>query len=799
MRNGLKRALSAALTVLMLLTLVPAGVATEVVEIPAVTIETESAGADTPAITVSDNTVVPGLEVYQQIEAENSFYQQLMAAESCYEMLDMMNAEMELNNGDDLFALDMAQLATLQDKLNGMEDDGGKAEVQSYIDTLIEMKECTCGTETGEHETWCPQYLPQTYPASYTVPVGEPVTISGSSGSNHKWTIESDSTGSVTLSGESSNSNNVIATGVKEGIVTITHSYKNNGGKDRSEIITVNVVAAGTIINGHSFSHIEIEIAGTASLKIDDKEYSQNVEITTDDEFTITAYTLDAENKQVAFTGFSYNGDVVDGDGSTNNETVELSGTYYTGTLQKPIWYVVTLQKDVTFTLDDKSTMTVPITLVVTTHYWNANNCCPGVSYQKESWSAGNYISNGSGIDVAVSGETVGQAITEGKLAIRKIIYGNSSDTTAFTFTIQKSSGEYMVFNEQNACTGSSSSMATITVNGGSTVTLTDVPEGVYRVTEIQKDGYVITDVDGQETGNYTVDYTVETKDNDLVDIPVATFTNKKLINEARISIRKIASGMSSPLNPEVSIYRTDVNGQQVGDAVWTGGLVANGDTIYPNVDFEDGVTYVIVETDHEATDFTCETTLSVSGDGVNGMTFTAKAGERHDLIVQNVYTPKPSTTTVTISKIVTGNMGDRSKPFNFTVTGKMADDSEVVFTMQDGVTTDDYEISADGKTVSFTIAHDGSVTIYNVPIGANLEISESGSDYQMKVNGELCDNNTYTYCVSESNTGVEIENHKTGTVDTGILLDSLPYILILGVVAVLGGGMVFRRRRARD
>ena len=39
------------------------------------------------------------------------------------------------------------------------------------------------------------------------------------------------------------------------------------------------------------------------------------------------------------------------------------------------------------------------------------------------------------------------------------------------------------------------------------------------------------------------------------------------------------------------------------------------------------------------------------------------------------------------------------------------------------------------------------------------------------------------------------VENNKNDTLDTGIVLDSLPYILILAVV-VVGGVLLFLRKR---
>lgn len=55
-----------------------------------------------------------------------------------------------------------------------------------------------------------------------------------------------------------------------------------------------------------------------------------------------------------------------------------------------------------------------------------------------------------------------------------------------------------------------------------------------------------------------------------------------------------------------------------------------------------------------------------------------------------------------------------------------------------------------------------------------------------------------FKFTMPEEDGKLVINNDKTVTVDTGVLLDTLPYILILGVVAV-GAVLLIKRRRKRD
>lgn len=75
-------------------------------------------------------------------------------------------------------------------------------------------------------------------------------------------------------------------------------------------------------------------------------------------------------------------------------------------------------------------------------------------------------------------------------------------------------------------------------------------------------------------------------------------------------------------------------------------------------------------------------------------------------------------------------------------------------------------------------------------------ETSYADSGYVTTVDGETGSSKTIT--LAETNSGIAFVNRKDVTVDTGVLLDTLPYILILGVVAV-GAVLLIKKRRNRD
>lgn len=145
------------------------------------------------------------------------------------------------------------------------------------------------------------------------------------------------------------------------------------------------------------------------------------------------------------------------------------------------------------------------------------------------------------------------------------------------------------------------------------------------------------------------------------------------------------------------------------------------------------------------------------------------------------------TTVDVTITKTVTGNMGDRTKQFTIVVTSSQP-------------------MGESGATeATFHLSNTQSGTLSAVPVGATLTISETdatGYTVYMSVNGgKPVEASTAQYTISENDTKVEItiENHKDGYPDTGVLLDSLPYVLILVLIAVIAVFAVIRKRRNRD
>lgn len=198
-------------------------------------------------------------------------------------------------------------------------------------------------------------------------------------------------------------------------------------------------------------------------------------------------------------------------------------------------------------------------------------------------------------------------------------------------------------------------------------------------------------------------------------------------------------------------------------------------------------------------------------------------------------YTKK--TSNVTITKEVTGLLGDTNKDFAFSVS---ITQNDVACT---GVTA-----KKNGETVSlngFNLKHNETVTLENVPIGATIKVTEAapGKHYTVSATGQSGERDgssdvTFTYAAAANtstasdadeadlmllsmdedttvdadavaladatdktvtNNAITVTNHATLKPDTGVLLDTLPYIVILAVVAGGVALLMLRKRRKED
>lgn len=174
---------------------------------------------------------------------------------------------------------------------------------------------------------------------------------------------------------------------------------------------------------------------------------------------------------------------------------------------------------------------------------------------------------------------------------------------------------------------------------------------------------------------------------------------------------------------------------------------------------------------------------------------------------------------TVTITKSVTGNMGNKSTKFNFKVV--LESDKPVNSTVvSTGDKTFTFTANDNGKYTAeqtYKLADGETWTITNLPFGVTYTVYEMNGEGETATavaqgNTLTAESKTYTVSYDAAKTGAlsaSVEKHQIATtvtnncgddtIDTGVILDNAPYMLMLAVVA--GGAMtlVIKKRREEE
>lgn len=162
-----------------------------------------------------------------------------------------------------------------------------------------------------------------------------------------------------------------------------------------------------------------------------------------------------------------------------------------------------------------------------------------------------------------------------------------------------------------------------------------------------------------------------------------------------------------------------------------------------------------------------------------------------------------PASANLTVTKTVTGKLGDTNKAFTFTIT--KADGTSA------NITDANVEISeADSAKVEwlrngkFTLKDGASITFKNLPSG-QYKVAEddyTGEKYETSYvvdSGEPQSGKDAAVTMSGTNMTLTFNNHCGLLPDTGVLLDTLPYIVILAVVAGGVALLMLRKHRKED
>lgn len=160
-----------------------------------------------------------------------------------------------------------------------------------------------------------------------------------------------------------------------------------------------------------------------------------------------------------------------------------------------------------------------------------------------------------------------------------------------------------------------------------------------------------------------------------------------------------------------------------------------------------------------------------------------------------------PASANLTVTKTVTGKLGDTNKAFTFTITK----DGKPV----NNITEDNIEVSDGAQWLNdgngkFTLKGGATITFKNLPSGEYKVVEDDykGEKYETSYvvgSGTPENGREVSVTIGTDAKQIDFTNHRTLEPDLGVLLDTLPYIVILAVVAGGVALLMLRKHRKED
>ncbi len=398
-----------------------------------------------------------------------------------------------------------------------------------------------------------------------------------------------------------------------------------------------------------------------------------------------------------------------------------------------------------------------------------------------------------------------------GNLTVSKVVAGNAGDATKdfnFTVTLDDSSisGSYGEMTFENG-------VASFTLKHNEKKTATGLPAGIgYEVSESEadQDGYTTTATGA--SGSIVTDETA-----------AVAFTNTKKSDEpepepekytGNLTVSKLVAGNAGDTTKDfnfiVTLDDSSISGSY-GDMTFENGVASF--TLKHNEEktatgLPAGISYEVSESEADQDGYTTSVTGasgSIVKDETAAVAFTNTKNSGSD---EPEPEPEKKTGNLIVSKLVSGNAGDTTKEFNFTV--KLGDDS---------INGSYGDMTFENGVASFTLKHGEKKTAIGLPAGTSYEVSESEANQNgytttaAGAKGSIIKDQTVTAAftnIKRSSTTVDnggntpnkpnITNQSTGTTASAARTgdESNPLfwlILMLAVVAAFAGLCIYGRK----
>ena len=163
-------------------------------------------------------------------------------------------------------------------------------------------------------------------------------------------------------------------------------------------------------------------------------------------------------------------------------------------------------------------------------------------------------------------------------------------------------------------------------------------------------------------------------------------------------------------------------------------------------------------------------------------------SGNREKTVtITNTYTP--TVTDITVKKEVTGSMGDKTKGFRFDFSYVNEEGSTIrkTKTLKNG---ESFELTGVKIGFGVTLIEENAANYTTSATYGNAKISPSEQDTSSETKTITVTN------ITADQKLITVTNNKEAIPDTGVNLNSTPYILMLGIMAAGAGVLLFRRRK---
>lgn len=346
-----------------------------------------------------------------------------------------------------------------------------------------------------------------------------------------------------------------------------------------------------------------------------------------------------------------------------------------------------------------------------------------------------------------------------------------------------------------NGVTHTTDENGTFKLKADETATFSNIPaNATYYVKELDTGNYDVSFNDDSTSTSADSNGAVTSSRYSAGDKKTVVVHNKA--RSGRVTVTKsFAIGDRTIAAPEgfsatFSLYKADENGAKTGSSLASATYAefTNGSYTFQNL--LPG-RYIVEETGIHGG---ATSTVRYIGDATNSSpTVTVSAGETEKTKITNAY--EYTSRNLTITKTVTGNMGDKNKEFEFTLMLTKNNDAytaNLSYSKNNGTTE---TLSANNSAYTFSMKHGDSVTI-RIPAGYTYTVTEDRGEYTAKYkvdNGENQNGNSATGTLTEDTT-IAFTNTKNVEVPNGLNHNITPYIIM--VVLAAGGGVYFVVRR---